>query len=81
VRVAAKIAELTGLPFRTAPNKFAALAGHEAIVAASGATRILATACMKIANDVRLLASGPRCGLGELVLPPTSPAARSCLAR
>ncbi|CAN5778119.1 class II fumarate hydratase [soil metagenome] len=72
-RVAAKIAELTGLPFRSAPNKFAALAGHEAIVAASGATRVLATACMKIANDVRLLASGPRCGLGELSLPANEP--------
>ena len=72
-RVAAKIAELTGIPFRTAPNKFAALAGHEAIVAASGATRVLATACMKIANDVRLLASGPRCGIGELILPANEP--------
>ena len=72
-RVAAKIAELTGKPFRTAPNKFAALAGHDAIVAASGATRVLATACMKIANDVRLLASGPRCGFGELILPANEP--------
>ena len=72
-RVAARIAELTGLPFRTALNKFAALAGHEAIVAASGATRVLATACMKIGNDVRLLASGPRCGIGELVLPANEP--------
>jgi fumarate hydratase, class II len=72
-RVAAKLAELTGLPFRSAPNKFAALAGHDAIVAASGATRVLATACMKIANDVRLLASGPRCGLGELILPANEP--------
>ena len=72
-RVAAKLAELTGVPFRTAPNKFAALAGHEAIVAASGATRVLAVACMKIGNDVRLLASGPRAGLGELVLPANEP--------
>jgi len=72
-RVAAKIAELTGLPFRSAENKFAALAGHDAIVHASGATRVLATACMKIANDVRLLASGPRCGLGELILPANEP--------
>ena len=72
-RVAAKIAELTGFPFRSAPNKFAALAGHEAIVAASGATRVLATACMKIGNDVRLLASGPRSGLGELLLPANEP--------
>lgn len=72
-RIAAKIAELTGLPFRTAPNKFAALAGHEAIVAASGATRVLAVACTKIANDVRLLASGPRSGIGELILPANEP--------
>ena len=72
-RVAAKIADLTGLPFRSAPNKFAALAGHEAIVSASSATRVLAVACMKIANDVRLLASGPRCGLGELILPANEP--------
>ena len=72
-RVAATIAELTGLPFRSAPNKFAALAGHEAIVSASSATRVLAVACMKIANDVRLLASGPRCGLGELILPANEP--------
>jgi len=71
--VAAAIASLTGLPFRTAPNKFAALAGHDAIVGASSATRVLATACMKIANDVRLLASGPRPGLGELVLPANAP--------
>jgi len=72
-RVATKVAELTGIPFRTAFNKFAALAGHEPIVAASGATRVLATACMKIGNDVRLLASGPRCGIGELVLPANEP--------
>ncbi len=72
-RVAAKIAELTGLPFRSAPNKFAALAGHEAMVAASSATRVLATACMKIGSDVRLLASGPRCGIGELILPANEP--------
>jgi fumarate hydratase class II len=72
-RVAAKIAELTGLPFRSAPNKFAALAGHEAMVAASAATRVLATACTKIGSDVRLLASGPRCGIGELLLPGNEP--------
>ncbi len=72
-RVAAKIAELTGLPFRTAPNKFAALAGHDAMVLASSSLRLLATACMKIANDVRLLASGPRAGLGELSLPANEP--------
>ncbi len=71
--MATKLAELTGLPFRSAPNKFAALAGHDAIVSASGATRVLATACMKIANDVRLLGSGPRCGFGELVLPANEP--------
>ncbi len=72
-RVAAEIATITGLPFRTAPNKFAALAGHDAMVAASGACRVLATAFMKIANDVRLLASGPRAGLGELILPANEP--------
>ncbi len=71
--VARKIAELAGAPFRSAPNKFAALAGHEALVAASGALRTLAVACFKIANDVRLLGSGPRCGLGELHLPENEP--------
>ncbi len=73
VRVAEEIAHLTNMPFRTAPNKFAALAAHDALVATSGATRLLATACMKIGNDVRLLASGPRAGLGELVLPANEP--------
>jgi len=72
-RVAAKIAELTGAPFRTAPNKFAALAGHDALVAASSSLRLLATACMKLGNDVRLLASGPRAGLGELLIPENEP--------
>ncbi len=72
-KVAARIAELAGLPFRTAPNKFAALAGHEALVAASGAMRTLACACFKIASDVRLLGSGPRCGIGELHLPENEP--------
>jgi len=72
-KVAVKIAELTGLPFRTAPNKFASLAGHDAIVGASGALRRLATACMKIANDIRLLASGPRCGIGEITIPENEP--------
>jgi fumarate hydratase class II len=67
------LAELTALPFRSAPNKFAALAGHDAMVATSGAARVLATVCMKIANDVRLLGSGPRAGLGELVLPANEP--------
>jgi fumarate hydratase class II len=71
--VARKIAELSGAPFRTAPNKFAALAGHEALVAASGAMRTLAVACFKIASDVRLLGSGPRCGIGELHLPENEP--------
>jgi len=71
--VARKIAELSGVPFRTAPNKFAALAGHEALVAASGAMRTLAVACFKIASDVRLLGSGPRCGIGELALPENEP--------
>jgi len=72
-RVAAKIAELTGAAFRTAPNKFAALAGHEALVALSGSLRGLAAACFKIASDVRLLGSGPRCGIGELRLPANEP--------
>jgi fumarate hydratase, class II len=71
--VASKIAGLTDLPFRTAPNKFAALAGHEALVSASGAMRTLAVACFKIASDVRLLGSGPRCGIGELSLPENEP--------
>jgi fumarate hydratase class II len=71
--VAASIAELTGAPFRSAPNKFAWLAGHEALVAASGAMRTLAVACFKIASDVRLLGSGPRCGIGELHLPENEP--------
>jgi fumarate hydratase class II len=73
VRVAARIAELTGLPFVTAPNKFAALAGQEATVFASGALRTLATSLMKIANDIRWLGSGPRAGLGELRLPENEP--------
>ncbi len=71
--VAAKIAELAAAPFRTAPDKFAALAGHEALVAASGAMRTLAVACFKVASDVRLLGSGPRCGIGELALPENEP--------
>lgn len=73
VRVAAKIAELTGLPFVTAPNKFAALAAHDAIVMASGVLKTLACSLMKIANDLRWLGSGPRCGLGELILPANEP--------
>jgi fumarate hydratase, class II len=72
-RVAIQIANLTGLPFVTAPNKFAALAAHDALVMTSGALRTLAGALMKIANDLRWLASGPRCGLGELTLPANEP--------
>jgi fumarate hydratase class II len=72
-RAARKIAELTGLPFRSHPNKFAALSAHDEIVVASGALKTLAGSLMKIANDVRWLASGPRCGLGELVLPENEP--------
>jgi fumarate hydratase class II len=72
-RGARHIAALTGLPFRSAPNKFAALAGHEALVALHGAIRTLAVALMKIANDVRWLASGPRSGLGEIVIPENEP--------
>jgi fumarate hydratase class II len=72
-RAAARIAEISGLPFTSAPNKFAALAGQEATVFASGAVRTLATSLMKIANDVRWLASGPRAGLGELRLPENEP--------
>ena len=71
--VAAEIARLTGLPFVTAPNKFAALAAHDAIVFASGAEATLAASLMKIANDIRWLGSGPRSGLGELVLPENEP--------
>ncbi|MEJ5297832.1 MAG: class II fumarate hydratase [Armatimonadota bacterium] len=72
-RIAAKIAARTGLPFVTAPNKFAALAAHDALVMASGALRTLACSLMKIANDIRWLASGPRCGLAELMLPENEP--------
>ena len=71
--VAAKIADLTGLPFVSAPNKFAALASHDAIVFASGAEATLAASLMKIANDIRWMGSGPRSGLGELVLPENEP--------
>jgi fumarate hydratase class II len=72
-RIAGAIAELTGFPFVTAPNKFAAQAALDAIVAAHAALRALAVALIKIANDMRWLASGPRCGLGELVLPDNEP--------
>jgi fumarate hydratase class II len=72
-KAAASIARVTGLPFRSAPNKFEALAAHDAIVFASGALKTLAASLMKIANDIRLLASGPRCGIGELSLPANEP--------
>ncbi|MBE9180469.1 class II fumarate hydratase [Oculatella sp. LEGE 06141] len=72
-QVAAEIARVTGLPFVSAPNKFAALAAHDAIVMTSGALKTLASSLMKIANDLRWLGSGPRCGLGELVLPANEP--------
>jgi len=72
-RVAAAIALKTNMPFVTAPNKFSQLAAHDAIVAASGALNTLAASLMKIANDVRWLGSGPRCGLGELALPANEP--------
>ena len=70
---AAKIAELTGLPFESAPNKFAELAAHDAVVMASSALRVLACSLMKIANDIRWAGSGPRSGLGELLLPENEP--------
>src|SRR5687768_9487852 len=72
-RAAKRIAELTDLPFRSHPNKFAALSAHDEIVFASGALKTLAASLMKIANDIRWLASGPRCGLGELILPENEP--------
>ena len=72
-RTAKKIAELTGLPFISAPNKFEALAAHDAIVQASGALKTLAVSLNKIANDIRWLASGPRCGIGEITLPANEP--------
>ena len=72
-RAAAKIAELTGLPFRSHPNKFAALSASDELVFAHGAINTLAGSLMKIANDIRWLASGPRCGLGELQLPENEP--------
>jgi fumarate hydratase, class II len=72
-RAARKISELTNLPFRSHPNKFAALSAHDEIVFASGALKTLAASLMKIANDIRWLASGPRCGLGELSLPENEP--------
>ena len=71
--VARKIAEITGYPFVTAPNKFAYLAAHDAIVEAHGALKTLAAALMKIGNDIRVLASGPRCGIGEIKIPANEP--------
>ncbi len=73
LQVAGKIAELTDLPFRTAENKFEALAAHDAIVEASGALKTLACSLMKIANDIRWLASGPRSGIGEITIPENEP--------
>ncbi len=73
VLVAKKIAGLTNLPFRTAPNKFEALATHDAIVGASGALKQTAVSLMKIASDIRLLASGPRCGISEILIPENEP--------
>ncbi|HXI26579.1 MAG TPA: class II fumarate hydratase, partial [Pyrinomonadaceae bacterium] len=72
-RAAKKIAELTGLPFKSHPNKFAALSSHDELVFCSGGLKTLADSLMKIANDIRWLASGPRCGLGELVIPENEP--------
>ncbi|MFN5324811.1 MAG: class II fumarate hydratase [Bacteroidota bacterium] len=73
VNVAKHIAQLTGLPFVTAENKFEALASHDAIVESHGALKTVACALMKIANDIRLLASGPRCGIGEIFIPDNEP--------
>jgi fumarate hydratase class II len=73
VLVAKKIADLTGLPFVTAPNKFEALAAHDAMVELSGAYKRAAVALMKIANDIRMLSSGPRCGIGEIIIPDNEP--------
>jgi fumarate hydratase, class II len=72
-RAAAKIAELTNLPFRSHPNKFAALSAHDELVFASGALVTLSASMMKIANDIRWLSSGPRCGIGELIIPENEP--------
>src|SRR6202012_3661331 len=72
-RAAKKIAELTGLPFKSHPNKFAALSAHDELVYASGALKTLAATLMKLANDFRWLGSGPRCGLAEFILPENEP--------
>lgn len=73
VMVAKKIAELTGYPFVTAPNKFEALAAHDAMVELSGALKRVAVSLMKVANDIRMLSSGPRCGIGEIIIPDNEP--------
>jgi fumarate hydratase class II len=73
VKAAANIAKETGLPFKTAPNKFEALAAHDALVEMSGALKTVAVSLMKIGNDIRMLGSGPRCGIGELALPANEP--------
>ncbi|MEO7989073.1 MAG: class II fumarate hydratase [Chryseolinea sp.] len=73
VLVAKKIADLTGYPFITAPNKFEALAAHDAMVELSGALKRSAVSLMKIANDIRMLSSGPRCGIGEIIIPDNEP--------
>ena len=73
VKVARQIAELTGCPFVTAPNKFESLAAHDAIVEASGVLKTIACSLMKIANDIRWLASGPRSGIGEISIPANDP--------
>jgi len=73
VLVAKKIADLTGYPFITAPNKFEALSAHDAMVELSGALKRSAVSLMKIANDIRMLSSGPRCGIGELIIPDNEP--------
>lgn len=72
-RVSAKLTELTGLPFTSAKNKFEALAAHDALVEVHGALNVVAVSVMKIANDIRFLGSGPRCGFGELILPENEP--------
>jgi fumarate hydratase class II len=73
VLVANKIAQFTKLPFVTAPNKFEALAAHDAMVEMSGALKRVAVSLMKIANDIRILSSGPRCGIGEIIIPDNEP--------
>ncbi len=73
VLVAQKIAEFSGFPFKTAPNKFEALAAHDAMVEMSGALKRVAVSLMKIGNDIRMLSSGPRCGIGEIIIPDNEP--------